>query len=230
MENRTNFDLNKSIEIWKSELSKNSKMTLDNINELESHLRDEINELQQLGLSIEESLLIAKNRIGNVEDLKTEFGKVNNGFYFKNKIIPYLKGILFYIAFITLTDLITGFSVIIANKFGYSENLNSISIGILSISFLILMIISYKKYKNTSLDLRKLTSIPLLVSVVLVSKLLTFFNTLFMTGSDSFKMSDFSNLQINLSVYKLIFGLFILIISCIVFYALKREDKFKIAE
>ena len=70
MENRTNFDLNKNIEIWKSELSKNSKMTLDNINELESHLKDEIHELHLLGLSIEESLLIAQNRIGNVEDLK----------------------------------------------------------------------------------------------------------------------------------------------------------------
>ena len=37
MENRTKFDLNKKIEIWKLELSQNSNMTADNINELESH-------------------------------------------------------------------------------------------------------------------------------------------------------------------------------------------------
>lgn len=228
MENRTNFDLNKSIEIWKSELSKNSKMTLDNINELESHLRDEIHELQLLGLSIEESFLIAKNRIGNVKDLKTEFGKVNNGFYFRNRIIPYLKGILLFMAFITLTELISGFSVIIANKFGFSDNLNYISIGILTISTLILVIISYKKYKNTSLDIRKLTSIPILVSVILVSKLLNFLSIIFITRSVG--ISDYSSLALNLSYYKLIFGLFILILSCFVFYSLKRENKFKIVE
>lgn len=228
MENRTNFDLNKNIEIWKSELSKNSKLTFDNINELESHLRDGINELQLLGLSIEESLLIAKTRIGNVEDLKTEFGKVNNGFHFKNRIIPYLKGILFFIAFITLTELITGFSVIIANKFGYSENLNSISIGILAISTLILLLISYKKYKNTSLDLRKLTSIPILVSVILVSTILKYISTIFITRSVG--VSELSSLMVNLNVYKMIFGLFILILSSIIFYSLKRENKVKIAE
>ena len=86
MENRTNFDLNKNIEIWKSELSKNSKMTLDNVNELESHLRDEMHELQLLGLSFEESLLVAKNRIGNIKNLATEFGKVNKGFILEIKL------------------------------------------------------------------------------------------------------------------------------------------------
>ena len=34
MENRTEFDLNKKIEIWKSKLSQKSNMTQDNINEL----------------------------------------------------------------------------------------------------------------------------------------------------------------------------------------------------
>ena len=161
MENRTNFDLNKNIEIWKSELSKSSKMTIDNINELESHLLDEIHELQLIGLSIQESLIIAKERIGNVNDLTTEFGKVNDGFYFINRIIPYLKGILFFMAFITLTDLINGLSLIIANEFGFSENLNFVSIGVLTISLLILIIISYKKYKcslpqkSDSLKLKK---------------------------------------------------------------------------
>ena len=228
MENRTNFDLNKNIEIWKSELSKNSKMTLDNVNELESHLRDEMHELQLLGLSIEESLLVAKNRIGNVKNLATEFGKVNKGFYFRNRIIPYLKGILLFMAFITLTELLTSFSVIIANKLGFSENLNYISIGILTISTLILLIIGYIKSTNTSLDLRKLTSIPILVSVILVSTILKYLSTVFITRSVG--ISELGSLMMNLNVYKMIFGLFILILSFIMFYSLKRENKIKIAE
>ena len=228
MENRTNFDLNKNIEIWKSELSKNSKMTFDNVNELESHLRDEMHELQLLGLSVEESLLVAKNRIGNVKDLATEFGKVNKGFYFRNRIIPYLKGILLFMAFITLMELITSFSVIIANKFGFSENLNYISIGILTISTLILLIIGYVQFRNTSLDLRKLTSIPILVSVLLISTILKYLSTIFITRSVG--ISELSSLMMNLNVYKIIFGLFILILSFIMFYSLKRENKVKIAE
>ena len=116
MENRTEFDLNKNIEIWKSELSQKSNMTQDNINELESHLRDEIHELELLGLNTEESLLIAEKRIGNVEDLRTEFGKINKGIYFRNKIIPYLKGILLFFAFVTIIDLMTNLIILVTEK------------------------------------------------------------------------------------------------------------------
>lgn len=78
------------------------------------------------------------------------------------------------------------------------------------------------------MNLRKLTSIPILVSVILVSKLLTFLSIPFMTRS--LGMSHFGSLTLNLNLYKLIFGLFILIISCTVFYSLRKENKVKIAE
>ena len=231
MENRTKFNLKENIEIWKSELYQNSNMTLDNINELESHLYDEIDELQQLGLSTEESLLIAKTRIGNTKELTTEFGKVNEEVYFRNKIIPYLKGILLFMAFITTTNLLTNSSLIIANSIGInSEYLNYVSIGILIFSSSALSIFAYNKYKDMSLNSRKLTSIPILISVIVVGKLLTFFSTLFITRSGSIGISDFGNLQMNLSVYNLIFGLFILTISFVVFYSSKRENKVKISE
>ena len=131
-------------------------------------------------------------------------------------------------AFITLMELITSFSVIIANKFGFSENLNYISIGILTISTLILLIIGYVQFRNTSLDLRKLTSIPILVSVLLISTILKYLSTIFITRSVG--ISELSSLMMNLNVYKIIFGLFILILSFIMFYSLKRENKVKIAE
>jgi hypothetical protein len=57
---------------------------------------------------------------------------------------------------------------------------------------------------------------------------LTFLSMPFMTRSIG--ISDFGSLTLNLIVYKLIFGLFILIISCIVFYSLRKENKVKIAE
>jgi len=229
MENRTKFNLKENIEIWKSELSQNSNMTLDNIDELESHLQDEIQALQQLGLNTEESLLIAKSRIGNIEELTTEFSKINKEVYFKNRITPYLKGVLLFIAFITITKLLTTFSILIANKIGINDGyLNLVSIGFLLFFTFVILIFSYKKYKNGIFNSRKLTSIPILVSIVIISKLLSFLSLPILTHS--IKLTDFGVLQMNLKIYELIFGLFILIISCIIFYSTKRENKMKIAE
>lgn len=231
MENRTKFNLKENIKIWKSELSQSSNMTLDNINELESHLHDEIDQLLKLGLNTEESLLIAKNRIGNTKRLTTEFSKVNKGVLFRNKIIPYLKGILLFVTYITILNLLTNLSLIIANSVGVnSENLNYFSIGILIFSSFALSILAYYKYKDMSLNLQKLTSIPILVSLIAISKLLSFFCNLFITRSGSVNISDYGNLQMNLSLYNLIFVLFILTISCIAFYSSKNENKIKIAE
>ena len=224
MENRTKFNLKENIEIWKSELSQNSNMTLDNITELESHLLDEIDELEQLGLNTEESLLIAKNRIGNTKELTAEFGKVNKNIYFRNKVIPYLKGILLFMAFITITNLLANLSLIIATNIGIdSENLNYVSIGILIFSSLILSILAYNKYQNTNLNFKKFTNIPTLISVVLVSKILTFLSLPLITRSIG--ISDYGSLLINLNVYNLLFGLFILTISFVVFYVSKKKIK-----
>lgn len=78
MENTTKFDLEKSISLWKYQLSENQNMTNDNIIELESHIHDEIENLQNLGLSEEESFLIAEKRIGKIESLAIEYSKVIN--------------------------------------------------------------------------------------------------------------------------------------------------------
>ncbi|WP_299892438.1 hypothetical protein [uncultured Lacinutrix sp.] len=229
MENRTNFDLNKNIEIWKSKLSKNSKMTLDNINELESHLLDEIHELQLLGLSIEESLIIAKERIGNVKDLTTEFGKVNDGFYFRNRIIPYLKGILLFFAFITISNFLTQLSIVIAHKFGVENyNLNFISISILLLMTLGLLIVVYFQYKNRISFIKKLTSIPMLSILIIVGKLMEYVSSNTLSGSVGF--SESGSIYLTLNIYSLIIGIFIIIISCIVFYSTKKENKIKILE
>lgn len=59
MDTRNAFNLNSSLDSWKSELSLHSMMTRDNIDELESHLHDEMFELQKSGLSVEESMLVA---------------------------------------------------------------------------------------------------------------------------------------------------------------------------
>lgn len=225
MENRSEFNLEENINIWRSELSHKSNMTKDNIDELESHLHDEIDKLLPIGLSIEESLLIAKSRIGNTKELTTEYGKVNKEIYLRNKIIPYLKGILLFIAFTALTNLISNISLLIANRTGVnSENLNYISIGTLVLSSSIILIFAYIKYKNTSLNIQKLTSIPFLISLVILSRLLVLFSNMYVTKSRFIELIDYANFHMNLNIYNIIFILFILAISFVTYNSSKREN------
>lgn len=223
------FNLKQSIDTWKSELSQNSNMTRDNINELESHLQDEIHELLKLGLSNEESLLIAKKRIGNIEKLTTEYGKVNNEVYFRNTITPYLKGILFFLTYISIAELLTNLSVLIAKKIDVNESyLNLGSIELLILLTFILFIFFHKKYKNGNFNMRKLTNIPVLVSTIIVSKLLIYLSTTILM--DSIEVVTFSIILTNLYAFKILFGLLILTISCIIYYSSRRENKIKIAK
>jgi hypothetical protein len=231
MESRTEFNLIKNIKIWKSELSQNSNMTKDNIDELESHLYDQIDDLQLIGLSTEESLLIAKSRIGNTKELTTEYGKVNKKIYFSSKITPYLKGILLFIAFTAITNLISNISLLIASRIGVnSENLNYVSIGILTLLSSIIFILGYKKYKNMSLNTQKLTSIPFLISLVIFSRLLSLLGNIYIPKSGFTELTNFAIFHMNLSIYNIIFIIFIMAISFFTYNSSKKDNKVKISE
>jgi hypothetical protein len=78
MENTTPFDLNRAIQSWRENLGQSPAFQHENLNELESHLRDSLATLQSRGLSVEEAFLIATRRIGQDSRLEMEFGKVNN--------------------------------------------------------------------------------------------------------------------------------------------------------
>lgn len=223
MENRTEFDLKEHLKTWKSELSKKSNMTLDNISELESHLLDEIDQLKLKGLNTEESLLIAKNRIGNVTDLNVEFGKVNRHFQFRNKIIPYLKGALLFIAFIIITELFINASMLLIKKTGlFSGNLNFITIGLLIIFTTAISIYFYGKYRKGNFKIIIL-NIPFLAGIIVIGKLLYYVTVLLLVREAS--PHDFGILNISLTIYQLLFGSFIIISTCLLFYFSNRDKK-----
>ncbi len=77
METQTTFDLNFAIRRWRDDLASSVAFRSENLNELESHLRDSIDRLRTPQLSDEEAFLIASRRIGYAPRLEQEFGKVN---------------------------------------------------------------------------------------------------------------------------------------------------------
>jgi len=77
MENPIPFDLNQAIQNWRDNLAQSPAFRTENLDELESHLRDSAAALQTRGLSSEEAFMVATKRIGNESLLTKEFGKMN---------------------------------------------------------------------------------------------------------------------------------------------------------
>jgi hypothetical protein len=78
METTSPFDLNRAIQQWRDGLAQSSGIRVENLNELEAHLRDSVSVLQARDLTAEESFLVATKRVGGSVALEKEFGKVNS--------------------------------------------------------------------------------------------------------------------------------------------------------
>src|ERR1043165_6943979 len=71
------FDLNLAIQKWRKDLEQSPAFKEENLDELETHLRDSIAKLQSQGLSTKEAFIIGLERIGNGQALETQFARVN---------------------------------------------------------------------------------------------------------------------------------------------------------
>jgi hypothetical protein len=79
METAIEFDLNMALRLWREQLSQSPQFRAENLDELESHLRDSMASLQTKGLSAEESFLIGARRVGSAAALEREFAGENGG-------------------------------------------------------------------------------------------------------------------------------------------------------
>jgi hypothetical protein len=84
METAIEFDLNMALRLWREQLSQSPQFRPENLDELESHLRDSMASLQTKGLSAEESFLIGARRVGSAAALEREFAGENGGRGFRN--------------------------------------------------------------------------------------------------------------------------------------------------
>ena len=93
MNNPIPFDLNLDIQNWRESLAQSSAFRSENLNELESHLRDSITKLEASGLTDEEAFTVATKRIGKSEGLENEFSKVNQSSVWLDRILWMLIGV-----------------------------------------------------------------------------------------------------------------------------------------
>jgi len=91
------FNLNEQINRWRSNLAQSETLGNSDIDELESHLREEIENLTTLKLSEEDAFLIATHRLGSTESLAEEYEKINHGKRFRQNVSWMITGILTYL-------------------------------------------------------------------------------------------------------------------------------------
>ena len=80
------FDLNEQIENWRNNLAQQNTLEKSDIDELESHLREEIENLTALNLSDEEAFMVATHRLGRPDSLSEEFAKVNESVLWRKRL------------------------------------------------------------------------------------------------------------------------------------------------
>lgn len=80
------FDLNEQIKIWRKNLNVSQSFETVDIEELENHLREEIERLSLSGLSEQEAFLVAGHRLGQIDSLSEEFAKVNTGILWRKRL------------------------------------------------------------------------------------------------------------------------------------------------
>jgi len=81
------FDLEMQIHSWSDHLRAHGNLKEADISELESHLREEIDDLISAGLTPDESFLISVKRLGNLDAISHEFAKVNTENLWKHLFI-----------------------------------------------------------------------------------------------------------------------------------------------
>ena len=80
-------DVESQIAEWRTYLSEAAVVERGDIDELEAHLRDQIDELDSAGLTDDEAFLVAVKRMGSIDSLTREFAREHSGRLWKQLVL-----------------------------------------------------------------------------------------------------------------------------------------------
>ena len=86
------FDLDQKLSEWRKQMLESNVYSAANIEELEAHVLDVMDDLKTKGLDEEEAFCVAVHRIGDVESLNREFSKVNRPLIWRRRVVWLLAG------------------------------------------------------------------------------------------------------------------------------------------
>ena len=82
------FELESQIRKWRGHLRSSGSLGEQDLEELESHLRDSIDDLTSRGVTTEEAFLVSVRRMGDTEALGDEFAKVTTESLWRQLLVP----------------------------------------------------------------------------------------------------------------------------------------------
>jgi len=135
-----NGGLVERLESWRSEIS-GGDLSPDDVDELQSHLEDSIDEFKSKGISEDDAWLLATHRMGSAESIKKEFKKV------KDSRVPILNHILYWGMLIVLLNQLIGIGGA-AFIYAFSLGLGSIPPFTLVFSVIVLAMVCWIIYKR----------------------------------------------------------------------------------
>lgn len=177
----TMFDLNEKISMWRSNLAQSQALGNSDIDELESHLHEEIENLKDSKLSKEETFLVATHRLGSTDSLAEEYEKINRGKRFRQNVSWMITGILTYLLATHFATAVSKDCVLLAANSGVTgyRSLGFIGFGL---QILILMTTFFLGYFICRLiiqrpgfkkQIKQLTTRMLFLTVLLVFLIMT---------------------------------------------------------
>jgi len=152
------FDLNEQINRWRGNLAQSETLGSSDIDELESHLREEIDNLTTLKLSDEEAFLVATHRLGSTDSLAEEYEKINLGVKFRHRLFWIATGVLGYFLATYLADAVSIALSVSSGSMDYNTGIVFIVSKIMFWS--IIVFLCYQLYKGDfdNLKIRQLLS------------------------------------------------------------------------
>lgn len=133
------FDLNQQISNWRKNVIEKGSCHVSDVDEMESHLKDEIDQLKSQNLSEQEAFLVAAHRLGQPDAIAEEFAKVNGTLWLR-KIFYALCGVFAFWAANQIAEAVSKVFLMLATAFGYRGSSLGIATGIFKIAVLIVII------------------------------------------------------------------------------------------
>jgi hypothetical protein len=72
---------------WRGYVQRHRVISAGDVDELESHLRDQVADLEQAGLSVDEAFLVAVKRLGSLDEVSQEFAREHSARLWKQLVL-----------------------------------------------------------------------------------------------------------------------------------------------
>jgi len=143
------FDLNEEILKWRNSLAQSEPLDRSDIDELENHLREQIESLTSGNLPEEECFWLARRRLGGAGDLAGEFAKVNRSTVLRNRLFWMAAGVLTYTLAMQSGVAASKLSVLFAGLGGLrGPKLGFVAVASEMLALGLILYLSYRVYRR----------------------------------------------------------------------------------